>query len=311
VAVSAGTPYITPETLRNASTGIAWGTIPRKDAAPEEKAAEQLNICQRASGTADGICHQVLRATLDTEEHPGPGSTRVNIQRTTGNALITVYRWPVLQVTGIQIADAACWPLTWESVPAGQFRPASSSPGVYGTSAPSSAGEGKSQILVAPGWIRADRGRNRYLVQPSYVNGWPHAGTAGDSNAGDEELAVDDCTGWAPVTAGGQGALGTIQDGFTQETITCTAASAFTGPGILTLASSLAYGHGPGVVVTTLPPQAQEAMILLCVVQALERGATATTHQQVPGSQVSSGVSDQVSAAEMAAAKLHPFTRII
>lgn len=317
-----GTPYVTAQTLVSASDGIAWGTIPYKGALPAEQLAEQMNMCQRASGTADTICRQVLRATADTETFPGPGSTRVNIQRN-GNTLITVSRWPVLQVTGVSVALANCWPWQWQAVPAGMFAPAYASPGIYGSSAPSAAGEGKSQVLVAPGWIGggafpAPRGwwapvpqRNACQVQVSYVNGWPHCGTTGTSSPGDTELAVDDCTGWAPVTGGAPGAIGTVQDGGSQETITCTGATVTSGPGTLSLASPLGYGHAPGVVVTTLPQQIQWAVILLAVWQALERGATATTHMQVPGASVSSGVTGQDSAMMQATALLRPFARII
>ncbi len=305
-----GTPYITPDILKNASTGIAWGTIPRKNATPDEQLAEQLNICWRATGDANGICHQVLQATADTEQFAGPGTTRVNTQRN-GNTLITVRRWPVLQVTAVQVSPSNCWPWSWQSVPAGNFAPASPPLGIYGTSAPSSAGEGKSQVLLAPGWVLPNLGRGGYQVQVSYINGWPHAGTTGNSRIGASELAVDDCTGWAPILEGGQGATGTIYDGRRQETITCTAASATSGPGTLTLASPLIFRHRPGVVVTTLPPQVQEAVILLAVAQAMERGATATTHMQMPGQMVSSSVSDQESAEKRAAAKLADFARII
>jgi len=302
-----GSPYLTPRTLRAASTGISWGTIPNPKATVAERLAEQMNICQRASGDADAICHQVLRATLDTEQGQGPGSTRVNIQRDTGLGVITARRFPILQVVSVQTATARGGPQNWSPVPSGRFWPAEPATEVYGTSAPSAVGEGSQQILVASGYIRGPR--LSQFVQWQYVNGWPHAGVTVTAMSGATELEVDDCTGWAPVTDGAQGALGVLQDGGKQETFTCTAASAASGPGTLTLASPLVYQHDPGVLATTLPAQAQLAMIYLCVAQALERGATATVHAQMPGTMTGAGADGQDAARKEAARLLGPFAR--
>ena len=67
-------------------------------------------------------------------------------------------------------------------------------------------------------------------------------------------LPVDDCTGWAITSEFGvTGAAGTVYDTGQQETMQVTAASATSGPGTLTLASALTFGHGNGTMVTTLP----------------------------------------------------------
>jgi hypothetical protein len=303
-----GTPYISRETLYNASTGIAWGTIPRKGATDAEREAEQINICWRATSRADAIARQVLRATINTEEHTGPGSTRVNIDRRNGNGIITTERWPILQILSIQISPASCFPPQWTTVPSGCYRPIGPVSTVYGTSAPSNDGSGPQQIAVAPGYIVP--GRMQQLVQVQYINGWPHAGVTGATDSGLTAIAVDDCTGWAPADSGGQGACGNILAGSRQEAISCLSASAQSGPGTLTLATPLLYPHEPTEVVTTMPPTVQDAVILLSVAQALERGATATTHGQMPGTQVSSGLSDQEAAEKRATEKLCPFCRI-
>lgn len=303
-----GTPYVTPEQLKDASTGIAWSTIPRKGANPQQQLAEQLNMCQRATGMCDAITNQVIRATIDTETLSGP-DYRVTIQQSTGNVRMLCSRWPVLSVTNVNVTPNI-FPRQWTTLPAGYYEPEIPVVGLYGTSAPSASGEGGQSILIAP-WANWCLGRNGFRIQATYVNGWPHTSTTGTSIATATQLAVDDCTGWAPPTPGAQGATGTIQDGGGQETITCTAATAVSGPGTLTLGGPLAYAHTQGIVVTTLPAQVQWAAILLAVGQALERGSTATTVQQLPGSSSSVSISSIEEADVLARGWLKPFERTI
>ena len=79
------------------------------------------------------------------------------------------------------------------------------------------------------------------------------------------------------------GAIGVIYDGASQETITCTAASATAGPGTLTLASPTTYAHNAGVMVSALPADAIWASALFTGADALTRGATTTTVRSLPG----------------------------
>jgi hypothetical protein len=300
--VGPGTPYITPELLKNASTGIAWSTIPRSGASNPEQLAEQNNMCMRATGDVDGYCNQVLRATADTETVPGP-NYRLTINNSTGVARMLLSRWPVTQIVAAQFAPNIP-PYQWTTIPANAVVPEVPVIGVYGTSSPSASADGGQAVFIAPGYVNWWNGREGYVVQVSYVNGWPHAGTTGTSAAGDTSLAVDDCTGWT-------GAMGTIQDGAQQETIFCTTTSVTTGPGTLNLSSPLVNPHTPGIIVTTLPPQVQWAAILFAVEQALERGATATTVQSLNVTAVGEGVKDAADAHSKGCKRLRPFMRTI
>jgi hypothetical protein len=256
----------------------------------------------------DAIVNGVLRATIDTETLSGP-DYRITIQQSTGTVRMICERWPILSVQSV-LTSANTFPRQWTALPSGYYDVEHPVVGVYGTSAPSASGDGGQSILMAPwgGWCL---GRNGFRVQATYVNGWPHCGTTGTTAAGVSTLAVDDCTGWAPPEPGGQGATGTIQDGAGQEVITCTAASVTSGPGTLTLATPLAYGHTANIVVTTLPPQVQWAAILLAVGQALERGSTATTVQQLPGTSSSVSVSSIEEADILARGWLAAFRRTV
>lgn len=302
------TPYITPQILTAAPTGVSWSTIPGRNATPDEQLAEQLNICARATSMVDTACNQVLRATVDTETLTGP-DFRVTIQRQTGNARLILSRWPVLQVLGGRWALNQP-PYQWQDLPADQWAVEVPVIGLYGTSAPSDAGEGGQSVLLAPGHVSWANGRHGCAIQVTYVNGWPHTSLTAAAQAGATTIEVDDCTGWAPATPGGQGATGVVHDGANQEAVTVTSASAVSGPGTLTLAQPLTASHAAGVVVTTLPEQIMWAAVLFATAQALTRGATATTVQQVPGSAVRAGGEPDALIAQ-ATALCAPFRRTI
>jgi hypothetical protein len=303
-----GTPYVTPANLTNAPTGISWATIPFRNATSDEQYAEQLNVCQRATSMVDTACNTVLRATINTETLQGP-DYRLTINQSTGVARAMMSRWPVVQVLGGAVSATNQFPPTYNALSATSFTPEVPPVGIYGTSSPSDAGEGGSGVLIQPGIVTWALGRNGYSLQIQYVNGWPHTSLTDFVDLGATAISVDDCTGWPPVTIGGQGATGILKDGATQEAITCTAASALSGPGVLTLSRPLSYGHQPGVVCTTLPEQIQYAAILFCVAQALARGATATTVQATPGTGQSSG--GGLSDVEKRATELcHPYRRV-
>jgi hypothetical protein len=304
-----GTPYVTPAMLSNAPTGIAWATIPFRNATSNDQYAEQLNMCQRATSMVDTACNHVIRATVNTESLVGP-DFRLTVNQDTGVARAMMTRWPVIQVLGGQVSTTSSFPPNWTSISATAFRPEVPPIGIYGTSSPSDAGEGGQGILIAPGYVTWRHGRNGYSVLIQYVNGWPHTSLTNIVNAGASTIQVDDCTGWAPVTIGGQGATGVLKDGATQEAISCTAASASSGPGTLTLSRPLTYGHLEGVMCTTLPEQIQYATILFCVAQALTRGASATTVQNTPGTGESSG--GGITDIEKRATELcHPYRRVL
>lgn len=258
---------------------------------------------------ADGIADQVLRATINTETLSGP-DYRITVQQSTGNVRAIMSRWPVLSVLEVQVSPNT-FPRNWAVLPAGYAEPEYPVVGLYGTSAPSaSGGDGGQAVIIAPylGWCL---GRNGFRAMITYPNGWPHTSLTDDVTAGDSEIPVDDCTAWAPPPGSTQGAAGTIQDGGNQETVVCTAASVTSGPGTLTLTRPLAYSHTTGIAVTALPWQVQWASILLTVGQALERGSTATTVQNLPGSSSSVSISSIEEADILARGWLRPFARTI
>ena len=68
-------PYISPQTLQAAPTGIDFTTIPASSSIqfdPAANNAELWNLCARATSMADQYCSQLLRATTDIEIMRGP-----------------------------------------------------------------------------------------------------------------------------------------------------------------------------------------------------------------------------------------------
>jgi hypothetical protein len=276
------TPYVTPQILQNAPTGITWKTIPWSQATTAQQQAEQMNICMRATSMVESACNNILRATIDTETLWGP-DFRITVNQSSGVTRCELSRSPVTQVLSGQVSNAATFPPQWQTLSSSMFAIERPVIGIYGTSAPSNDADGGQAILIAPGYVSWFNGRRGYQVQVTYVNGWPHTSLTAASAVGANTVYVDDCTGWAPVTPGGQGACGIFFDGSDQEVGTVLTASAQSGPGILTLSSALTFGHGLGTVFTTFPAQVMQATILFAAAEALVRGATATVIQSIAG----------------------------
>jgi hypothetical protein len=277
------TPYVVPEILINAPTGISWGSIPPgSGVTPAQRTAEQLNICMRATAQADSYCNQVLRATLDTEQVIGP-DFRMTIQQATQNCRVIMGRWPILAITAVEVSPNAVMPRQWIQVPNGMWDVERPPMGVYGTSAPSAAAEGGQAVYIAPGFVDWSAGRNGFAVRITYINGWPHTSLTAAVTAGATSLPVDDCTGWAVTsTSGTVGATGTIYDSGQQETIQASAVSATAGPGNITV-PAIAYDHAEGTMVSSFPQSVIWAVTLFASGQALTRGATSTTVHVIPG----------------------------
>jgi hypothetical protein len=257
----------------------------------------------------DTACNQVVRATVDTESHYGP-DYYVTINNNTFVGRIILQRWPIVQILSGQYSPAASFPPSWQPLTGTDFAIERPIIGLYGTSAPSDAGEGGQAVLVTPGVLNWSNGRRGILLQVTYVNGWPHCSLTAAVAAGATSISVDDCTGWAPAAGTTQGATGVIKDSDDQEAVTVTAASVTAGPGTLTLAGALSFGHGAGVMLTTVPEQLQQAAILFAASQALVRGATATTIQSISGTgQATAAGADQL--AEQATALCQPYKRVI
>ena len=278
------TPYLGLSEMLSAPTGIDWTTIPSgSQVTPQQRTAEQLNILGRATARVDRVCNQPLRATLDYENVYGP-HFRATVETGNGNGRIILSRWPVLSVIAVRVAPANVFPRQWTQVPQGNWDLAVPPISVFGTIAPAAAADGGQAILLPPGWLNWANGRNGWLIQVQYINGWPHTSLTADAAEGAMAVQVDDCTGWAVTSEWGQaGAAGTVYDTGYQETVQAAAASVPAGPGTLTLGSPLLYAHTAGTMVTTLPQSVIDATIVFSAAQALQRGATSTTVQVIPG----------------------------
>lgn len=291
------TPYISPTTLTTAPTGIDWTTIPPgDDVTPAQNEAEWWNMCARATAKVNGYCNQVLRATTDIEVLHGPdyrlivgpaagGSVRTPFWANASyNARAILSRWPVLSVTKVQVCPNSVWPRVYTTLPAGWAEPEVPPIGLYNSVAPASDAQGGQAILIGPGYIDWSLGRNGYVCQISYINGWPHCSLTTAANAGDSTVSVDDTTGWAITSLQGiTGATGVWKDSGQQETSHVASSSVTAGPGTLTLSSPLNYPHAAGTIFTTLPAAIEQACILFCTAEALVRGATSTTIHDIGG----------------------------
>jgi hypothetical protein len=303
------TPYITPQILTNAPTGISWATIPSMKATAAQQEAEQMNICLRATSMVEATANNVLRATIDTETLYGP-DFRVTINRNTGVTRCELSRSPVTQVLGGQFSNAASFPPQWVPLAADQFAIDRPIIGLYGSSAPSNAGDGGQSVYIAPGNISWANGRHGYQIQVQYVNGWPHCSLTASAAAGATTVQVDDCTAWGPPSGTSTGAAGIIYDGNDQEAVSCLAASATSGAGILTLAAPLSFGHGAGVVLSSFPAQVMQATILFATAEALVRGATATVAGTISGTGVATS-SSHYELMQVAKELIWPYRRVI
>lgn len=318
------TPYISPATLTQASTGVDYSSIPATpNFDPQANNSELWNICQRATAMADQYCNQVLRATLDTEVMRGP-DYRVTVGPQAGGAYPTPYwgnagsnarmimsRWPVLAVNGIKVSPNN-FPRNWVTVPANNYEPELPPYGIFNSVAPGDDAYGGQAIIMGAGYVGWNYGRNGYVLQVSYTNGWPHTSLTTVAPAGAETISVADTTGWAvsnyedTVT----GATGVFKDGGQQEAGSVVSASTTSGPGTLTLSSPLQFTHQGGVVFSTLPGAIEQACILFGAGQALVRGATTTTIHAIGGHAQSSGADFSELNLE-GEILLHPFRRSV
>ena len=287
--------------------------------------AEIWNMCGRATSRVDGYVNQTLRATVDVELHWGP-DYRVTVGPASGgsfptpywgnsaaqNAKIILYRWPVLEVTGVKVCPSNVWPQTWTDIPSGFFAPLVPPTGIYGSIAPGGSAEGSQTVIVGGGYINKTLGRNGWAIEVTYLNGYPHCSITQAAAAGDTTLHVNDTTAWAITNYYGTftGATGRVVDSGQQEAVHVTAASTTAGPGILTLSSALSYPHEAGVIVTTLPAVIDQACIYFAAAEALTRGATSTTIHAVGGAAQSSdkGAEDLIAEGELL---LHAYKRTI
>jgi hypothetical protein len=288
-----GTPYVVPSgnALQAWPVGVDWTTIPPgTNVTTLQKTAALASVCQAATSQVNGEMNFPLHSVLNTEEYTGP-NYRITVRQATGVVRMILSRWPVTDIVSVQTAPAAVFPRQWTTIPAGYYQPEYPVIGRYNSNTAGGSGEGGQAILIAPGfggnWCL---GRWGYAISAQYIHGWPHTHLTAAAEAGASTLTVGDVTGWAPFTAGQPGAEGIIYDNLGgQEPIQVTAATATNassppvGTGTLTLASPLAYGHDPGIMVSALPSDVIWATALFAGAEALTRGAQATVVQTTPG----------------------------
>jgi len=305
------TPYVTPEMLQNAPTGLPWDTIPLPQSTLMEQLAEQTNIAWRATGEVDSFCNQPLRATLDVEEDVGP-EFRLTVKN--GLASMIMSRWPVVQIIGAQVSGAATLPPQWTSIPATMLRTRTALIGTYGTSTPGLDATGPAQIDVGGGYVNWYMGRQGYRLQIAYINGWPHTSLTANATAGTTLFHVDDVTGLAGATAfiydGGETETVQVASVTATNPVTVMGVSVPVGPGTATLATGTAHSHNAGIVVSALPQVVQWATILFAAAQVLTEGAMTYNIQSVRGTG-GSAEREQTGLRTLAHGMLKPFKRVI
>lgn len=308
------TPYITPDMIQRAPTGVPWDVVPWPQTTEPDQVAELTNICWRSTNLIDSTyCNQPLRATLSVEQIQGP-DYRLTVD-SSGVARAMTSRWPVTEVLGGRVSPRAAIPRSWSTIPVAAMTPETPPITGLGSTVEGASGAGDQAVLIAPGYVGWYAGRNGYTVELAYLNGWPHAGLAADATAGASTLAVDDVTGFV-------GASAFIYDGAATETVNVLAVAAtapvtlptggivHTGPGVLTLAAPLTADHAAGIVCSALPQDISWAAALLGAAQVLDEGATSVTIQNVAGSQTTGGKGIQ-ELVDQAARILQPYARVI
>lgn len=284
--VGPGTPYLTPAILLNANTGISWKSIPTPKATEEERYAELLNMCYRATAWIEGdVCHQPLRATVASIQRTGPGGFYLQ-PRPDGTLRMLLPHRPILSIVAGRTSASSAFPASWTDIDADQFRVEKPPTIGYGSTAPDASGESGQAIIVAPGIVWYPT--RSCLLEVTYIHGWPHGSLTAAVNAAATTVTVDDITGWA-------GAGGTLYDASGQQeyatvtAVTPTTSGAISGPGTLTLAAALTNGHPAGTMFSALPYSVTLAGINHCVGQALTKGATSTTIQTISGGSSGAG----------------------
>lgn len=308
-------PYVTPQIVQNAPTGISFETIPEYGSSPAAQYAEAMNICWRATHFIDGYCNQVLRATEDTEELMGPTFRLTVDSVNTNTARFIVSRWPVTSIVKARWCSSGAIPPNWTTIPLTALW--IEDPNFVSRGVSTSGAAGAQAIRLSQGYISWGSGRNAYRLQITYVNGWMHTALTETVTAGSTTLPVTDCSGAMAWNATNQleGVNAWLYDGADTELISVTSASASYGPGTLTLRSPTTFKHTvttqQKILVSALPEDIQQAGILHATYQALVRGATATTVQAQPGAEVGGSGSHSASILDDVKTLLDPYRRSI
>jgi hypothetical protein len=270
-----GTPYLTPQLLFSAPTGVSWSIIPSPEADTTAQQAAATDVIWRSTSRMDTYCNQPLRATIDTELLSGPGMPRCSVNPNTGVGELVMKRWPITSVLAILISPSRAFPRTWSPVPTGQW--SIRHPLIYSADA------------AAP---TAPAARGATTLNVDDVTGWAGAAGFAYDGASTEQIAVSSVTANnALVLPNGAG-------------------TAQAGPGTITLTGGLAFRHSKGTLISAFPATLIEAAVYGCCVQALDAGIDALAVQNINGETVSSGQASKDIVTEMELL-LDPFRRII
>lgn len=308
-------PYVSPQMIINAPTGISWESIPELTSSSTAQYAEQLNICWRATHWINGYCNQVLRATVNTEELLGPTFRLTVDAGQTTTARFIVSRWPVTSIVKARWSATGGVPNRWNTIPLTTMF--IEDPNFLSEGISTTGGAGAQAIRIAPGYVSWFAGRNAYRVQLTYVNGWSHCGVVTSVDAGATQLEVTDCTGMLVWNATNEleGITTWLFDGANTELVEVTTVSASTGPGTVTLKAGTTFPHTASLLrpllLSSLPEAVQEAGILHATYQALVRGATATTVQAMPGTETGASGAHSSTLLEDVKTILDPYRRVI
>jgi hypothetical protein len=261
------TPYVTPEVLKAAPTGLSWGTIPNSKSTPLQNKAELFNICSRATAKVDNFCNTSLRGQYYTEVFRGPGNVQFSILPN-GVAKFIPSNPPAQQVQSASFRSSSAFPATWSTIASNLLEVEQFGSGGY----PS--------ILLAPGYSGWGNGRYGYAVKIQYLAGWSHTSTIAAATAGATTIRVNDITGWMFF---GSGTLRdpTGTEGITVTSVTPDVAAAISGSGTLTLATALTYAHNPGTLLSTFTEDIIDAAINYSCADALRRGTASISIQSV------------------------------
>lgn len=298
-----GTPYVTPDVVINAPTGVPWNSIPGPQSPLPAQQAAATAILWRATSIVDTYTNQILRATIANEQLTGPGAPRFGFMSGTDQYLLVMRQWPISQILAIQYAINRP-PLAWNTVASDKYLINHPLISEYTDTASATAPDGgwsiqlDSRAVFPPstptggiyGPARGLQRRNGLRLLVSYTNGWPHTSLTADAEADASSIAVDDVTGWA-------GASGFCYDGSSTEQVSVTAVAANsplslpngvgtaqTGPGTLALSSPLSYAHAAGTLTSALPANVMQATILVATSQVLDSGIESITAQTLSGS---------------------------
>lgn len=252
----ASVPYLTNREFRETPTYLESDDL-LTDATTALDDVALANLILSASSMIDGLCNQVLAATLDTEV----GVLRPNRQ---GEMVVKPDCWPVLEVRAFSSGPTVqtMTPLADLSglfvedkffrVTANRVLTSTAGPLQFGSSTPDG------QLYCS--W--------------SYVHGWANTLLTAAVSASDDSLTVADATGIYP------GTKLTIYDGGNQENVSVLAVS---GTSVL-LASPLLFSHDPTaaeICISALPRAVKEACVLITSALIKDPGNTAVVLEEI------------------------------